>query len=117
MKVIGNTLENIHKFRHENIRDKRSGILPTKSSLVKNPYAQLSLLYLDTNDTYYLVDASSAIAHSLQYNDGAIVISAWHATDIIGLKQSYNQPGFDNYFQMLVQNTAEAYAAEHQTEN
>ncbi|KRN45813.1 hypothetical protein IV50_GL001400 [Weissella viridescens] len=53
----------------------------------------------------------------MQYNDGAIVISAWHATDIIGLKQSYNQPGFDNYFQMLVQNTAEAYAAEHQTEN
>ncbi|MBM7617991.1 hypothetical protein JOC36_001585 [Weissella uvarum] len=109
MKIIGNTLENIHKFRHENIRDKRSGLLPTKKALVKNPYARLSLLYLDTNDTYYLVDASSAIANSLRYQDGAVEISAWTATDIVGLKQSYAQSGFDNYFQMLVQNTAEAY--------
>lgn len=113
MKIIGNTLENIHKFRHENIRDKRSGILPTKTALVNNPYAKLSLLYLDTNKTYYLADASSAIAHALRYSDGAIEITSWSATDLIGLKNSYAQPGFDNYFQMLVQNTAIAYATEH----
>ncbi len=106
MKLLGNTLEKIHKFRHDHLPSHR---LPVRTN---HPYARLSLLYLDTNDTYYLVDNASAIFHSLHYNDGAIVVSEWIAAELAGLKKSYAQPGFDNYFQMLVQNTAEAYDAE-----
>jgi len=114
MKIIGNTLETIHKFRHDNVSQRlvSDPFLATKAALGANRNIKLQLLYLDTNDTYYLVENTSAMSRALQYNDGAIIISEWTTVDFIALMQSYDKPGFDNYFQLLVNNTVLARSAQ-----
>ena len=114
MKIIGKTLERIHKFRHENVSQRlvSDPFLATKAALGANRNIKLQLLYLDTNDTFYLVENTSSIARSLQYNDGAVIVSEWSTVDFIALMQSYDKPGFDNYFQLLVNNTAAARDAQ-----
>lgn len=112
MKIIGNTLETIHKFRHGHVSQHwlNDPFLTSTTSLGANRNIKLQLLYLDINDTFYLVESTSAMSHSLQYQDGAIIISDWSPADFAGLLRSYNKPGFDNYFQLIVTNTALAYS-------
>ncbi|MDR3190228.1 MAG: hypothetical protein LBT80_03360 [Lactobacillaceae bacterium] len=114
MKIIGNNLETIHKFRHENISERLMND-PLLASVVglttaNNPH-RLQLLFLDTNETFYLVDNTSSMAHSLIYQDGAIVVREWSPADIMALLRSFEGHGFDNYFQILIINTAEAHEA------
>ncbi|MCM0583311.1 hypothetical protein H9L19_01845 [Weissella diestrammenae] len=113
MKIIGNQLETIHRFRHDNVSDRviNDSILGSLAGLTTvNNIHRLQLLYLDTNDTFYLVENTSSMAHALTYNDGAIVIHEWSPADIVALMKSYDAHGFDNYFQILVHNTAESHA-------
>jgi len=58
MKIIGNTLETIHKFRHENVSQRfvSDPFLAAKAALGANRNIKLQLLYLDTNETFYLVE-------------------------------------------------------------
>ena len=116
MKIIGNTLETIHKFRHENVSQRfvSDPFLAANAALGANRNIKLQLVYLDTNETFYLVENTSSIARSLQYNDGAIVVSEWSTVDFIALMQSYDKPGFDNYFQLLVNNTAQAHEVQEE---
>jgi len=116
MKIIGNTLETIHKFRHGHVSKRwlDDPFLTSTVALGANRNIKLQLLYLDTNDTFYLVESTSSIAHSLQYQDGAISVSEWSPADFAGLLRSYNQPGFDNYFQLIVTNTAMANSGSKQ---
>lgn len=116
MKIIGNTLETIHKFRHENVSQRfvSDPFLAANAALGANRNIKLQLLYLDTNETFYLVENTSSIARSLQYNDGAIVVSEWSTVDFIALMQIYDKPGFDNYFQLLVNNTAQAHEVQEE---
>ena len=41
-----------------------------------------------------------------------MIVSEWSTVDFIALMQSYDKPGFDNYFQLLVNNTAAARDAQ-----
>lgn len=110
MKIIGNTLETIHNFRHNYVSERTTidPFLPAKAALSAGQNVKLQLLYLDVNNTFYLVENTAAIAHHLQYEEAAVVVREWAPADLLAEKRSYNQPGFDNYFQLLVQNTAEA---------
>lgn len=110
MKIVGNTLETLHNFRHKHIASRilEDPFLATKVALALRPNVKLQLLYLDVNETFYLVESTTSMAHSLIYNDGAIVVHEWSPIDVVALKQSYDKPGFDNYFQMLINNTAQA---------
>ena len=110
MKIIGNTLETIHTFRHSYVSERMviDPFLSAKSALAASQNAKLQLLYLDVNDTFYLVENTTAIAHYLQYDEAAVLIREWSPADFIAQMRSYDRPGFDNYFQLLVQNTAEA---------
>jgi len=112
MKIIGNQLETIHKFRHENVSDRAvndSFLSPLASLTTVNNIHRLQLLYLDTNDTFYLVENTTSMAHSLMYKDGAIVVHEWSPADLVALIKSYAAKGFDNYFQILINNTAESH--------
>lgn len=114
MKIIGNNLETIHKFRHENISERflQDPMLSVMAGLTtaNNPH-RLVLLYLDSNKTFYLVDNTSSLAHALTYSDGAIAVREWSPADLMALIRGYPGGGFDNYFQILVNNTAEAHEA------
>lgn len=65
MKIIGNTLETIHKFRHSHVSKHwlNDPFLTSTASLGDNRNIKLQLLYLDINDTFYLVESTSAISH------------------------------------------------------
>jgi hypothetical protein len=110
MKIIGNTLETIHNFRHKYVPERvlDDPFLAARATLAVRDNVTLQLLYLDTNNTFYLAESTTSMAHGLQYNEGAVVVREWTPADFVAQKRSYGQPGFDNYFQLLVNNTAEA---------
>jgi hypothetical protein len=116
MKIIGNTLETIHNFRHKYVPERvlDDPFLAARATLAVRDNVTLQLMYLDTNDTFYLVESTTAMAHNLQYNDGAIVVRQWSVSDFVAQKRAYGQPGFDNYFQLLVNNTAEAISEQQE---
>ena len=63
MKIIGNTLETIHKFRHGHVSKRwlDDPFLTSTVALGANRNIKLQLLYLDTNDTFYLVESTSSM--------------------------------------------------------